>query len=350
MRHRVPRILLTLAVLSGLTLAGPLASLWSANLSTDYTGVPPYISDAVTPNILMLMDNSLSMQERANCDPHDCVPNATQDGGTVDNGDPATVSALRFKYNIIYSGYFDSTRCYTYHNGTWNNVIADPDNRFVDVAAKTPPGDVSGLCLDDQWDGNLLNWITFRRIDALKNAMIGGECAVSRNPADGTCPPIGTPAQPTIQSHRSDGLSYYVLYLDPSDPNQVPGRVPVAYRYSSHPGLLGIYLRGYYGGYANPYRGWFCMNKDLYVYPDEQCDAGDVPGVTETRHFHQDFVAGYTIHHPLVHHSLVHHDAVHHDAYHADAWEYWYIDYYIEGVAHWAHYTVPAVDVGAYDD
>ena|SRR2546422_10526500 len=90
MRHRVPRILLTLAVLGGLTLAGPLASLWSANLSTDYTGVPPYISDAVTPNILMLMDNSLSMQERANCDPHDCVPNATQDGGTVDNGDPAT--------------------------------------------------------------------------------------------------------------------------------------------------------------------------------------------------------------------------------------------------------------------
>src|SRR5439155_5172046 len=244
-------------------------------------------SDAVTPNILMLMDNSLSMQERANCDPHDCVPNATQDGGTVDNGDPATISALRFKYNITYSGYFDSTRCYTYHNGTWNNVIADPDNRFVDVAAKTPPGDVSGLCLDDQWDGNLLNWITFRRIDALKNAMIGGECAVSRNPADGTCPPIGTPLKPTIQSHRSDTLSEYILWLDASDPNQIVGRVPAAYR-STHHGWLEVYLRG--GAYDN--RGWFCVvdwDPSDHLYPWEACDTGwhgDL-GTSETRHYHQ---------------------------------------------------------------
>ena len=205
MRHRIPRTLLTLAVLSGLTLAGPLPSLWSANLSTDYTGVPPYISDAVTPNILMLMDNSLSMQERANCDPVDCVPQT--DGSSVYTASPGA-----FKYNSPYSGYFDSKRCYTYHGGTWNNDTTDVNNRFTDVAAKTPavPA-VAGLCLDDQWDGNLLNWITFRRIDALKNAMIGGECAVSRNPADGTCPPIGAPAKTTIQSHRSDNLLDYVL-------------------------------------------------------------------------------------------------------------------------------------------
>src|SRR5438270_10267386 len=110
MRHRIIRILLMLAVLSSLTLAGPLPSLWSANLSTDYTGVPPYISDAVTPNVLMLMDNSLSMQERANCDPHDCVPKP--DGSSTDTG------TGRFLYTRSYSGYFDSTRCCTYHSCT----------------------------------------------------------------------------------------------------------------------------------------------------------------------------------------------------------------------------------------
>src|SRR5213594_2859606 len=208
MRQRIPRFLLTLAVLTGLTLAGPLPPLWSANLSTDYTGVPPYISDVVTPNVLMLMDNSLSMQERANCDPVDCVPKP--DGSSTDTG------TGRFLYTRSYSGYFDSTRCYTYHSGTWNDDITDVNNRFADVAAKTPAG-VAGICTEDQWDGNLLNWITFRRIDALKNAMIGGECAVSRNPADGTCPPIGAPTKTTIQSHRSDRLSPFGLVLDRTD-------------------------------------------------------------------------------------------------------------------------------------
>ena len=200
MRHCIPRILLTLTVLTGLTLAGPQPPVWSANLSTDYTGVPPYISNTATPNVLMLMDNSLSMQERANCDPLNCVPNA--DGSSV-----YTPDAAAFKYNSRYSGYFDSTRCYTYRNGTWNNDTTDLNNRFGDVGAKTPSGVVTGLCLDDQWDGNLLNWIIFRRIDALKNAMIGGECAASRNPVDGTCPPIGAPAKTTIQSHRSNQLA-----------------------------------------------------------------------------------------------------------------------------------------------
>src|SRR5438105_14264621 len=92
------------------------------------------------------------------------------------------------------------------------------------------------------------------------------------------------------------------------------------------------------------------MNKDLYVYPDETCDAGDVPGVTETRHFHQDFVAGYTIPGYTIHHPAVHHPLVHHDAYHADAYEYWYICGVIEGVNQWCHYTVPAVDYGAWDE
>jgi type IV pilus assembly protein PilY1 len=338
MRHRIPRLLLTLAVLSGLTLAGPLPSLWSANLSTDYTGIPSYTSDVVTPNVLMLMDNSISMQERANCDPHDCVP--LPDGSSVDNGDPVSVAAQRFKYNISYSGYFDSKRCYTYHDGTWNNNTADVDNRFADVAAKTPAGVVTGLCLDDQWDGNLLNWITFRRIDALKNAMIGGECAVSRNPADGTCTPIGTPLKPTIKSHRSANLAPFILKLDPSNPNQIVGRVPAAYRYSAQPGFLTILLRG-----TGSYVGWFCVNKNfLNLFPAEPCDTGMQPGATVTLHFHQNLIdywdPAYDINHPLVHHNAVH----------TAAYDTWSITSYIEGIPQWSVFHHPAVDIAAYDD
>jgi type IV pilus assembly protein PilY1 len=50
-----------------------------------------------------------------------------------------------------------------------------------------------------------LNWATLRRFDAVKRAMIGGDCASTRA-TDGTCPASGTPALKTVRAQAA-GLS-----------------------------------------------------------------------------------------------------------------------------------------------
>jgi type IV pilus assembly protein PilY1 len=279
------RSFLILVGLGSLMLAGPQPPLWSANLSTDYTGVPPYVSSVATPNILMLMDNSLSMRARANCDDTGCPQLAD---GTVDN---ANEWADTFNPSASYSGYFDSMRCYTYRNGTWNNDVNDADNRFYPQNTKNP-ATLIGACPADQWDGNLLNWITFRRIDAIKKAMTGGECAGLLRNNDGTCP-TGGDGKITIQSHRSDNLLAEFMTLSTTNPigDQITGRIPFAYRFGAT--TLAIHLRG-----TGVYGGWFCVNDNydgLVGWYDQNstCDAAAV--TTGTAHYHQDPTPAYDV-------------------------------------------------------
>jgi type IV pilus assembly protein PilY1 len=303
MRHCIPRILLMLAVLSGLSLAGPQPSLWSANLSTDYTGVPPYVSNVVTPNILMLLDNSESMRVRAYCDPNGCPP--LPDG----NVDIAPEWKDLFDPATRYTGYFNPMRCYTYRNGTWNNDTTDATNRFADGGDKTPKQVLQGICSDTQWDGNLLNWIVFRRIDALKKALTGGECAAGRN-SDGTCQSLA--GKITIQSHRGPNLlsEYMNLSTTASTGDQITGRLPASYRYAT---VLSIHLRQ-----SGSYGGWFCINDNYdWIYGSEDggrpCSAASViTGYSVVKHYDEDYISNAG----------------------------WYCDYYVEGIcANWTYYA-----------
>src|SRR5712691_4754538 len=268
--------LVVLGVIGIIFWAAPtIAGLPNSMTNADYSGTPPFISAVVTPNVLIMLDNSGSMGYRAVCDnttndfftvtsitrvgttatvtygsahgfvagqsitvsgvttttasngfyngtfPVATVPTlrtftytmAGTPGSSPAPGNPKvvdtatgqqalgiygqcpTATALyglgapdgaRFLETITFSGMFDSLSCYTYDS---------TNSRFDPSSTKAA---INSACGATEWDGNLLNWATFRRQDALKKALIGGECVVARA-ADGSCPASGSPAKITIK-------------------------------------------------------------------------------------------------------------------------------------------------------
>ncbi len=145
------RILIILAVL--LYIVGVRTAHISAQTIIDYTAYPPFMSLSATPNILIIQDNSGSMNRPA-----------YDKGGDYRNTDDT------FDSNKTYYGYFDSSSKYDY-DVTGLRPACGGNNCFF------PSG--SG-----DWDGNFLNWVTMRRIDIAKKILIGGK-AVTRSPAAG---------------------------------------------------------------------------------------------------------------------------------------------------------------------
>ena len=233
---------------------GPHATL--AQTMDQYYAVPPFVSDQVSPNILLILDNSGSMGGKA-CDATWCGVHA---GGTLV---PVNQS---FVATTSYSGFFDPRTCYTYD-------AAGGNTRFQVSSVRAS---LSATCANtNEWDGNLLNWATFRRFDALKKAMSGGDCVVTRN-SDGTCPPTGTPAKITIKAQSVFGSTaccqHHTTNAMPSvdvPPTLVPGsgassyvgRIPQSVAQGgtgSNPANLHIHLRGGNSGM----QGTFCVDND----------------------------------------------------------------------------------------
>jgi type IV pilus assembly protein PilY1 len=89
-----------------------------------YTSYPIFQINTVAPNILIILDNSNSMNEQAYWDTYD--------------------------HSIEYYGYFEPYKKYSYGS-----------NIFV----RDPAG---------PWDGNFLNWLTMRKIDVARKVLMGG--------------------------------------------------------------------------------------------------------------------------------------------------------------------------------
>ena len=146
MRKNILYYFLTLAVA-----VLPVAA--SAQTMADYTCYPAFITNAVTPNILIVLDVSGSMNLMAY---------GYGAGGYYYPND--------FNPTTTYYGYFDPTARYTY--GT---------NQFD----RSPTGN---------WNGNFLNWLSMRRVDVARKVLVGG-LATSRT-GGGNTELIGeTPAQ-----------------------------------------------------------------------------------------------------------------------------------------------------------
>ena len=194
-------------------LVGP--SALQAQTMDQYYAVPPFVSDQVVPNIVLLLDNSGSMSGLA-CDRND-------DGDCIDAAD------LVFTNTTNWSGYFDTLLCYTYDSGA--------DARFEPATVKAT---LATACSNTQWDGNFLNWATFRRFDALKKSMIGGDCFVARA-VDGTCPTNGTPALRTVRA-QATGINTEMAsvgYNAGAGANTYFGRIPTA-DHAGNPGTIWI--------------------------------------------------------------------------------------------------------------
>lgn len=212
-----------------LALVGCLAGAGVSQAQTmdQYFAVPPFVSDQVAPNIILVLDNSGSMSGLG-CDRND-------DGDCSDGGGDQFVNTTNW------SGYFDTLRCYTYDSGA--------DARFEPATVKAT---LATTCGNTEWDGNFLNWATFRRFDALKKAMIGGDCFIARA-ADGTCPTNGTPALKTVRAQASgvDTELSAVNYNAGAGANTYLGRIPSADR-GSNPGTI----------YIGTDAAYFCVDND----------------------------------------------------------------------------------------
>lgn len=125
-----------------------------AQAMADYTSIPPFIADAVPPNVLLLMDNSGSMNNAAY---HE--------------------NAEAYNPSKDYNGYFSPTKCYSYAS-----------NKFTPGADKASTGNPcsSGA----PWLGSFLNYLTMTRLEITKWVMMGGKCAPRA--VNGTCYPGGT--------------------------------------------------------------------------------------------------------------------------------------------------------------
>ena len=109
--------------------------------------VPPFLSETVPPNVLIIMDNSGSMNYPA----------------YVDNS-----SSNPLEYD--YGSYMPDLRYYGY---------ADPDkkyqfatNQFEEITGWAGTADPA----NQRFSGNFLNWMLSRRIDIARQVLIGGKC------------------------------------------------------------------------------------------------------------------------------------------------------------------------------
>jgi type IV pilus assembly protein PilY1 len=119
---RLKRAILVIGVF--FLVLGGRSSMAAEPAMADYTHYPIFQINAVEPNILIIMDNSGSMNEQAYSDAYDPT--------------------------IRYYGYFEPYKKYTYGS-----------NVFV----RDEFGD---------WDGNFLNWLTMRRVDVARKVIMGG--------------------------------------------------------------------------------------------------------------------------------------------------------------------------------
>lgn len=155
MKRLILLVILGVAVLG----SGPLVPETRAASMVDYSAVPPFVGTAMPPNVLILMDNSGSMDNSA-------YHQNWVSGGTIDVYNPATV----------YGGYFQTTSCYTY---------SSTNTRFSVAIVVIPPPPCG-----TNWDGNFLNYLMISRIEVTKFVMMGGKC--SARTASGNCLPAGT--------------------------------------------------------------------------------------------------------------------------------------------------------------
>ena len=254
-------VLLILSLMSALAVPATVG----AQTMDQYYAQPPFVGEQVKPNILILMDNSGSMSERA------CF--------TLNCGTP-TPPSTAFSVATTYNGLFDPMKCYTY-----DTALSSANQRFEPVSGNKAT--INTACSSTQWDGNFLNWATFRRFDAVKKAMIGGECytptAPSRN-ADGTCVPYTTASSKrTITGQRKYEQDDDGFETSPNIPNGTyQGRLPLTTRQGgtgSDPANLNIHVRGGTAGM----QGSFCVDNGSSALADNTTSCSNGSGFTETR-------------------------------------------------------------------
>jgi type IV pilus assembly protein PilY1 len=145
----------------------------SAATNSDYAAMPPFMSTSIEPNVLIVLDNSGSMNDEAYATTYD----------------PTQFSSGQ------YYGLFDATKYYQYTGTRWEPVTGTTTTMCSITTATTcnttsncPSGETcvtrpipatgpSGAASTGNpiASGNLLNWATMSRISVAKKLLIGGK-------------------------------------------------------------------------------------------------------------------------------------------------------------------------------
>lgn len=125
----------------------------------DYCIQPPFISQAVPPLLMFVMNKE-----------HRLFTEAYSDSFDLDNDGKIETT---YKHNIEYYGYFDPNKCYTY--STTANEFQPSNYSTVTGADPTGKATYDRFCSAGKWNGNVLNWLTMSRMDVLKKVLYGGQ-------------------------------------------------------------------------------------------------------------------------------------------------------------------------------
>lgn len=169
--HKKLLTILILGVASMVTAAGALRA------EDMPCNAPPFLGTTVMPNILILQDNSGSMNSWA-------------------------YYGITFNQDSSYYGYFRNDKNYTYSSNVFHPSTCTPD----------------AYLLNGCWPGNLLNWATMTRRDIAKKVLVGGK-AKSRQ---------GNVHTLIAETNWSDGWRYFYWhgrsfkrYLSAASPSKV---------------------------------------------------------------------------------------------------------------------------------
>ncbi len=220
------------------------ALLWpsavEAQILSEYTSQPNFISKTVSPNILFIVDvGDKTLQAAYGGYPLSRMTSTTTSGklaanvnlsgtggldlvASSDNGvtaNSATTSAPSdaFDSTKTYYGMFDPLRCYTTNS-----------NSFIYGSAKT---DVSTACGSSYWDGNFMNWLTMRKKEVAYQALVGGTPKPAQANSDGSANSLAAETTTGLNgsqnkcSNNNDPCWRYVKFVPSAT---LAGRVPTS--------------------------------------------------------------------------------------------------------------------------
>jgi len=163
----------------------------AANSIAPYVSSPIFMTNAAPPNVLIIFDNSGSMNQMAYWE--EAVEHSEGDPWWQVDVVPTTpYNPARNYYGYFVAGTVGSRVMYSYSSNTFDR-------------------DPSG-----EWEGNFLNWLTMRRVDVARKVLVGG-LATSRT-GGGNTTLIG---EDPVQSGRSFkcklGFTFMLAYTPFND-------------------------------------------------------------------------------------------------------------------------------------
>ncbi|QOX79208.1 Ig-like domain-containing protein [Trichlorobacter lovleyi] len=148
----------------------------------EYAQVPPFVAGTgVKPNLLLVVDNSGSMEEFAY--------KTAGKGNSTGSGSDASYNS-----STLYYGYFDNTKMYKYNSSGY----------FELDTTKT-------LDKTNFWSGNMLNWLTMRRVDVVRKVLVGGRVVQGSN-SNPVNPRVTTSTNNYLVGLADTSRDYYKLY------------------------------------------------------------------------------------------------------------------------------------------